>query len=372
MNAFRKTLGLGLFAASAISVGVFAQAPANSPKAAPARARPDANMGLPPTISPGAKVEKLATLPTEPYTVDGRPFTEGTTCAPNGDVYFVEQNSDKIMRWSVADRKLSVFMHPSGYSNGMSFDYHGNLISCADERNAVWSISITDTETVPYPQPLNPAVGDQARPEKITLPAHTVLVTNYQGRLLNGPNDVWVRPDGGLYLTDPYYARKWWAPGRRQEQNMMSVYFVSPDHRTVTRVLDPFDSPNGRNGMPNGIAGTPDGKTLYVSDIAGGQTWAFDIQPDGSLTGKKLVCGFGSDGMTLDDHGNLYMSAGGGKPGGVTVVDTRTGKQIGYIQVPESPANMCFGGADRQTLYMCARTGFYCIPTNVKGANPGK
>jgi gluconolactonase len=124
--------------------------------------------------------------------------------------------------------------------------------------------------------------------------------------------------------------------------------------------------------MPNGIAGTPDGKTLYVSDIAGGQTWAFDIQSDGSLTAKRLICGFGSDGMTLDDRGNLYMSAGGGRPGGVTVVDTKTGKQIGYIQMPESPANMCFGGADRKTLYICARTGFYRIPTNVRGANPGK
>ena len=275
------------------------------------------------------------------------------------------------MRWSVAEQKLSVFMHPSGYSNGMSFDHLGNLISCADERNAVWSISIADTESVPYPQPLNSAVGDRARPEKIALPVHTVLVTGYQGKLLNGPNDVWVRPDGGLYLTDPYYARKWWAPGRKQEQDMMSVYFVSPDHRTVTRVLENFVSPDGANAMPNGIAGTARRQDSYVP-TSGGQTWAFDIQADGSLSGKKLVCGFGSDGMTLDDHGNLYMSAGGGRPGGVTVVDTETGKQIGYIQMPESPANMCFGGADRQTLYICARTGFYCIPTNVKGANPGK
>ena len=372
MNAFRKTLCSGLLAASALSLGVFAQAPANPPKAGPTRARPNAAMGLPPTISPGAEVEKLATLPTESYTVEGRPWTEGATCAPNGDVYFIEQNSDRIMRWSVADRKLSVFMHPSGYSNGMCFDYHGNLISCADERNELWSISITDTETVPYPQALNPAVGDPARPERITLPAHTVLVTNYQGKLLNGPNDVWVRPDGGMYLTDPYYARKWWAPGRKQEQDMMTVYFVSPDNHAVTRVLESFVSPDGTNAMPNGIAGTPDGKTLFVSDIRGGQTWAFDIQPDGSLTGKKLICGFGSDGMTLDDHGNLYMSAGGARPGGVTVVDTKTGRQIGYIQMPESPANLCFGGAGRQTLYICARTGFYCIPTNVKGANPGK
>jgi len=336
-------------------------------------------MGLPPTISPDAKVEKLATLPTESYTVPNNfgpngtpaPFTEGATCAPNGDVYFIEQDSSKIMHWSVADKTLSVFMHPSGYSNGMCFDYQGNLIACADERNELWSISLTETETVPYPQPLNPAVGDKPKEGTITQPKHTVLVKDYQGKLLNGPNDVLVRPDGGMYLTDPYYRRNWWAPDRQQQQDVKTVYFLSPDHKTLTRVLNEFNSPNGQNGTPNGIAGTGDGKTLFVSDISGGQTWAFDIQPDGSLTNKKLACSFGSDGMTLDDHGNLYMSVGS-RPSGVTVVDTKTGKQIGFIPVPEGPANMCFAGKDRQTLYITARTGFYCIPTNVKGANPGK
>jgi gluconolactonase len=330
---------------------------------------PNTTMGLPPTISSDAKVEKLAALPKETYTVDGAPFTEGATCAPNGDVYFVEQNSDKIMRWDVANKKLSVFMHPSGYSNGMSFDYHGNLISCADERNELWSISLTDTETGPYPAPLNPAVGDQNRSGNVTLPKHTVLLKDYQGKLLGGPNDVWIRPDGGMYLTDPHYNRKWWDPARApaQEVDKKSVFYFSPDHKTLTRVIDDFNTPNG-------IAGTPDGKTLYVADIGAGQTWAYDIQPDGTLKNKKLVCSFGSDGMTLDDHGNLYLSTGGRGAGnaGVTVVDTKTGKQIGFIAVPEQPANMCFAGKDRSTLYMTARTGFYAIPTNVKGANPGK
>jgi gluconolactonase len=172
-------------------------------------------------------------------------------------------------------------------------------------------------------------------------------------------------------LTDPYYARQWWTPGRKQEQDLRTVYFLSSDRKTFKRVLAEFNSPNGQNGMPNGIAGTPDGQTLYVSDINGRQTWSYDIQPDGSLTNPKLVCPFGSDGMTLDDHGNLYMSAGS-RPSGVTVVDTKTGKQIGFIPVPESPANMCFGGQDRSVLYINARTGFYSIPTLVKGANQGK
>lgn len=336
------------------------------------RAAVDTAMGLPPTIPADAKVEKLATLPTESYTVSGRPFTEGTTTAPNGDVYFVEQNSSKIMRWSVADKKLSVFMHPAGYANGMSFDSHGNLIACADERNELWSISLTKTETVPYPAPLNPAVGDKPAGASITLPAHTVIMDGfYQDKLLGGPNDLWIRPDGGIYFTDPFYARSWWTPGRQQEQALKTVYFLSPDHKKLTRVLADFNSSTGVAGTPNGIIGTPDGKTLYVADISGSETWSFDVHPDGSLTNKKLICPFGSDGMTLDDQGNLYMSANA-RPAGVTIVSTKTGKQIGFIPVPEQPANMCFGGQDRKTLYMTARTGFYAIPTNVKGASPVK
>jgi len=329
----------------------------------------DTTLGLPPTISPGAKVEKLATLPTESYTVSGRPFTEGTTCAPNGDVFFIEQNSNKIMRWSVGEKKLSVFMHPAGYSNGMSFDAKGDLIACADERNELWKISLTKTETIPYPEPLNPAVGEKPSGRNIIQPAHTVIMDGrYNGKLLGGPNDLWIRPDGGIYFTDPFYARQWWTPGRKQEQELKTVYFLSPDYKRLTRVLADFNSTKGVAGTPNGIVGTPDGKTLYVADISGGETWSFTVQPDGSLTNKKLVCSFGSDGMTLDDQGNLYLTANA-QPPGVTVVNAKNGQQIGFIPVPEQPANLCFGGADHRTLYLTARTGFYSIPTQVKGAS---
>ncbi len=331
-------------------------------------AAPDTTMGLPPTLTPGAVVEKLATLPTEPYTI-GRPFTEGTTCAPNGDVYFVEQNSNKILKWSVADRALSVFMHPAGYANGMSFDAKGNLIACADERNELWSISLTETETIPYPDPLNPAVGEKPTGEAITVPRHFVLMDgHYNGKLLGGPNDLWIRPDGGIYFTDPFYPRPWWTPGRGSEQELKTVYFLSPDRKTLTRVLPDFLSTKGVPGTPNGIIGTPDGKTLYVADISGSETWKFDVGTDGSLSGKTLVCALGSDGMTLDNQGNLYLSAWT-QPPGVTVVNARNGQQVGFIPVPEPPANMCFGGKDHKTLYIAARTGFYCVPTNVKGSN---
>jgi gluconolactonase len=115
---------------------------------------------------------------------------------------------------------------------------------------------------------------------------------------------------------------------------------------------------------PNGITGTPDGKTLYVSDLGAHRTYAYDIQPDGSLANKRLFCELGSDGMTIDAEGNVYLT---GK--GVIVFD-KTGRQIDHIAVPEPwSANVCFGGKDRQTLFITASKGLYAVRMSVKGVN---
>ena len=128
-----------------------------------------------------------------------------------------------------------------------------------------------------------------------------------------------------------------------------------PDRKTLTRVIDDLNKPNG-------IIGTADGKTLYVADIGGNKTFAYDIQPDGSLEKKRLFCELGSDGMTLDDQGNVYLT---GK--GVTVFD-KTGKQIEHIAVPEGwSANVCFGGEDMKTLFITASKGLYGMKMKVKG-----
>jgi gluconolactonase len=236
------------------------------------------------------------------------------------------------MEWS-ADGKLSTFMHPSQYANGMMFDANGNLIACADEHNQLWSIA----------------------PDKTV----TVLITNFEGKYMNGPNDVWIAPNGSMYITDPFYKRTWWDHTTMALTNQ-EVYYLSPDPKNLTRVTDDLNKPNG-------ITGTPDGKNLIVSDIGARQTWRYDIQPDGSLTNKTLICKFGSDGMTIDDQGNLYMSGRG-----VTVFD-RTGKQIDHIDVPENwVGNLCFSGPDRKTLFIAASTSFYSIQLIHKGANPSK
>ena len=273
-------------------------------------------------LAPGAKLEKLS---------GEFKFTEGPSCDAAGNVFFTDQPNDRIMKWSV-DGKLSTFLQPAGRANGMCFDGKGNLIACADEKTELWSIT-------PDGQ-------------------HTVLVKDYDDKMLCGPNDVWVRPDGGMYFTDPFYKRPWWTH-TKPPQDGEHVYFRAADGK-VTRVADDLK-------QPNGIIGTPDGKTLYVADIGAGKTYRYDIQPDGKLTNKKLHCEKGSDGMTLDNEGNLYIT---GK--GVFVFD-KDGQQIEHIDVAEPwTANVCFGGKDKKTLFITASKCLYSIPMRVKGANQAK
>jgi len=274
-------------------------------------------------VAPGAKLEKMA---------GGFAFTEGPTCDKAGDVFFTDQPNNRILEWSVAG-KLSTFLQPAGRANGMYFDAKGDLIACADEHNELWSIA----------------------PDKKV----TVLIKDYQGKYLNGPNDVWVAPDGAMYITDPFYLRKWWDHDQ-MALNSQEVFYLSPDQKKLVRVTEDLK-------QPNGITGTPDGKKLFVADIGAGQTWRYDIQPDGSLTNKTLFCKMGSDGMTIDEDGDVYITGHG------VVVFDKTGRQIEYIGVPEPwTANVSFGGRDHRTLFITASKSLYSIQMRVKGANPAK
>lgn len=274
-------------------------------------------------IAPGAKLEKLA---------GDFKFTEGPTADKDGNVFFTDQPNNRIMKWSV-DGKLSTFMQPAGRANGMFFDARGNLIACADEQTELWSITPDGK--------------------------HTVLAKEYEGKKLNAPNDVWVRADGSLFFTDPFYKREWW-DYNEPPQGTQQVYFLSADRKTLKRVTADLV-------QPNGIIGTPDGKTLFVADIKAGKTYAYDIQTDGSLANKRLHCELGSDGMTLDTEGNLYLTGRG-----VSVFD-KTGAKIAQIDVPERwSANVSFGGKDHQTLFITASTSLYSIQMKFRGANAAK
>ncbi len=272
------------------------------------------------TIIPaGAEVRKLA---------GGFSFTEGPAADKAGNVFFTDQPNDRIMVWT-ADGKLETFLQPSGRSNGLFFDRKGNLWACADEKNELWIIS----------------------PDKII----EVVAGLFNGKPFNGPNDLWISPGGGVYFTDPFYRRNWWTHTEKPQEKQC-VYYLPPDRSRIIMIIDDLV-------QPNGIIGTPDGKTLYVADIGGKKTYSYKINPDGTVSDKKLFCEMGSDGMTIDKSGNVYLTGNG-----VTVFDKK-GNKILHIPVPEKwTANVCFAGRDRKTLFITASTGIYAIPVKVKGA----
>lgn len=273
-------------------------------------------------IAPGATLQTLA---------GDYSFTEGPAVDKDGNVYFTDQPNDRIVKWNAAAGTVEDWLKPAGRSNGTFFDKAGNLIACADEKNELWSIA----------------------PDKTA----TVLINDFGGKLLNGPNDLWIRPDGGIYFTDPLYPRDYWKRGNTMQQEGQYVYFLAKGAKVPVRVITDYK-------QPNGIIGTPDGKTLYVADIGAGKTYAFDIQADGSLTNKRLFCQLGSDGMTIDSEGNVYLTGRG-----VTIFD-KSGKQIEHIEVPESwTANVTFGGKDRKLLFITASKHIYGMKMKVAGVH---
>lgn len=271
-------------------------------------------------VANNAEVEKLG---------EGFSFTEGPAVDENGNVYFTDQPNDKIIKWNANNGEIEVFMSEAGRSNGMYFDKKGNLLACADMDNQLWSID---------------ANGQ-----------HTVLVHDYKGKRLNGPNDLWIAPDGGIFFTDPLYKRPYWERDPEMEQDGEHVYYLSPDRKTLLRVDENLEKPNG-------IIGTPDGKQLYVADIGADKTYRYDIGKNGKLNNKTLFAEMGSDGMTIDQNGNIYLT---GK--GVTVFNKK-GEQIAHIPIKEHwTANVCFGGSDRRTLFITAMGAVYGLKMNVKG-----
>ncbi len=273
-------------------------------------------------IVKGAKLVKVQ---------DGFSFTEGPAVSRVGDVYFTDQPNDRIHVWNAISGEVSVFKENAGRSNGMYFKLDGTLISCADEQNQLWALDSKGNETV--------------------------LVENFRGKKLNGPNDVWVRPKGGMYFTDPLYIRPYWEGirGNDLEQDGEHVYFLSEDGAEFFRVAEDLVKPNG-------IIGTPDGKYLYVADIGDSKTYRYEIREDGYLINKELFCEMGSDGMTIDNRGNIYLTGDG-----VTVFSSK-GEKIAHIPVPAKwTANVTFAALDRKTLFITAMDAVYTLQMKTRG-----
>jgi gluconolactonase len=254
-------------------------------------------------------------------------FTEGPAVDKKGNVFFTDQPNDKIYKWNAATHEVTVFLQGTGRSNGMMFDRKGNLVTCADEHNQVWSI----------------------KPKgKVT-----VLFKDMGGLHLNGPNDLWIDRKGGIYITDPYYQRAYWTR-RAPELKGQNVYYISKNKAPVTVVDDMM--------QPNGIIGTPDGKYLYIADIRGNKTYKYSIAGDGTLKDKTLFIPKGSDGMTIDNMGNIYVTGRG-----ITVYNPE-GQQIEFIDIPgDRTTNLTFGGKERNTLFITATRSVYTLQMKVKG-----
>ena len=239
----------------------------------------------------------------------GFQFTEGPAADASGNIFFTDIRANRIHKLPTTG-KIEVFRENSGGANGLLFDPSGNLLVCEGNNKRVTSIA----------------------PDG----AVTVLADTFDGKPLNKPNDLWRDSKGGIYFTDPMYGRN------PLTQDGERVYYILPDRSKIIRVIDDFV-------RPNGIIGTADGKTLYVADHGDSKVWKYAILPDGMLTDKILFTEHGSDGMTLDAQGNLYITED------AVLVFSPDGKLIREIETPARPTNVTIAG---NTLYITARTHF--------------
>jgi gluconolactonase len=251
-------------------------------------------------------------------------FTEGPVADANGDIYFTDIPNNRIYKWS-PDTNLTVIRENSGGANGLKLDDKGNLYACEGNNRRLTRI--------------DPNGGV------------TVLCDNYKAKKLNSTNDLWRDKKGGIYFTDPFYGSN----RKLMELPGEYVFYLPPDSNQPIIVVDDLN-------QPNGIVGTKDGSLLYVGDYGGNKTFVYKINPDGTLSDGKLFVPMGSDGMTLDEKGNLYLTRKD-----VTVFDS-AGNKVDYIKVPyQTTSNVCFGGQGRDTLFITGGKYLYSIKMSVKG-----
>lgn len=260
----------------------------------------------------------------EPILVrDGFQFTEGPARTGDRSVVFSDVRASRRYHWAPDTGEITLVAEETGGANGLYFAPHGDLIVCESQRGRMTSID-PDGES-------------------------TVIAGEYNGTRFNAPNDVWVAPDGAVYFTDPLYGRG------ELSQDGEHVYYIPPGGGEAVRIIDWMTKPNG-------LIGTPDGKTLYITDHGAGQTWQFTIMEDGSLTERCLFVEHGGDGMTIDAEGNVYLATEG------VMAFSPEGDLIEQIEVPVRPTNMCFAGPDLHTLFITARDSVFTVQMRVGGA----
>lgn len=258
---------------------------------------------------------------------EGFQFTEGPLWVSGQGLVFSDIPDDTIYCVKPASEGVpaekTMFRKPSGKSNGLTLDKQGRVLACEH-----WNRRVTRTE------------------KDGTI---TILADVYDGKKLNSPNDIVIRSDGCVFFTDPPYGLE----GRESELRFPGVYAIRmKDDRPNVLVLlrDDFKKPNG-------LALSPDERTLYVADTEMGHICAFDVAADGTLSNMREFCTISHpDGMKVDSQGRVWSTASDG-----IHVFTPKGDRVASVSFPQIPANCAFGDEDGKTLYVTARTAVYKI-----------
>ena len=283
------------------------------------------------------KVEKVFT---------GAVFSEGPASDRQGNLLFSDCSENIIYSFDETTLQTSIWSDDSGHANGMNFDAEGRLVVCCDGKN--------------YPS--NPKGGAHAVRRYEKDGTITTLAESYNGKKLNGPNDLCFDSEGRIYFTYPRYGDT-----SDLEQDKMAVYRIDLDG-TLSRVIEDLETPNG-------ILISKDNKSLFIVDhnpVPGGarKLVKYKATSDGSWAKDKVLldfgAGYGMDGMVLDEEENIYVTGGSCTSAGVHIVSSE-GVLRGFIPTPEVLGNCTFSGTDLNYLYICATTSLYRIKMNVKG-----
>jgi len=278
----------------------------------------------------------------------GTRWAEGPAWFGDGRyLLFSDIPNNRILRWLEDTGEVSVFRSPSNYTNGNTRDKQGRLLSCEHDTRRVTRTELDGTITV--------------------------LIDGFEGKKLNAPNDLAVHSDGAIWFTDPGYGIMSNYEGHKAKFELpANVYRLDPNRREATVVVSNLDKPNG-------ICFSPDEKKLYVVDTGVPKhpadqrpIWVYDVENGVRLKNGRIFANMApgsSDGIRCDVDGNLWSAAGWAGEGfnGVHVFAPE-GALIGRIHLPETCANLCFGGAKRNRLFMAASQSLYAVYVNTEGA----
>lgn len=278
-------------------------------------------------VDMGGEVNPIAGVAAVEKVAGAFGFTEGPVWAPaRGSLFFSDIGQGRIYELKLPSMVMTFHTFMTGRSNGLTLDNTERMFTCEQGTRRI----------------------SRRRDDGF----FELFVDRYNNKKLNSPNDLVTHKNGTIYFTDPPFGV---TPGMR-ELNFQGVFRIPPA-AALTTVATDMDAPNG-------IALSPDQRMLYVSDTNAGFIRKFPVNPDGSTgTGSRLLdTGGGGDGICVDDNGNLYVAT----PAGLKVY-RESGAPWGTLSVAEEPANCAFGGNDRRTLFITARTSIYKVVVNVPG-----